>query len=283
MSVLSRHARRGFVAAALAAGLVSLAGCAAGASSEPAETAAAGVPAITEGKLTVATGEPAFSPWVLDDDPASGKGFESAVIYAVADELGFAQEDVVWVRSTFDSAIAPGAKDWDLNIQQFSANEDRAKAVDFSSPYYVTAQAVITTGASKAAGVSSIADLKTLVVGAMTGTTSHTIAEKELGTQIQAFNNNTDATQALTSGQIDALVVDLPTAFYITAAELEDGKIVGQFADTSGGDNLAIVLPKDSSLTADVTAALDTLRDNGELQKITDEWLSSEVAVPVLK
>lgn len=276
MSALSRHARRGLVAAGIAAGLIALSACSAGTTTDA-------VQPVTEGKLTVATGEPAYSPWVIDNDPSSGKGFESAVIYAVADELGYAKDDVVWVRSTFDSAIAPGAKDWDLNIQQFSANDERKKAVDFSSPYYTTAQAVLTTGASKAANVASIADLKALTVGAMTGTTSYTIAAKELGIEIQAFNDNADATQALKSGQIDALVVDLPTAFYISGAELDDGKIVGQFGDTEGGDNLAIVLPKGSSLTEKVTKALDTLREDGTLAEITDEWLSSEVAVPVLK
>lgn len=277
MSALSRHVRRGLVAAGIAAGLVALSACSAGTAAD------AQVQPVTEDKLTVATGEPAYSPWVIDNAPETGNGFESAVIYAVAAEMGYDKADVVWVRSTFDSAIAPGPKDWDLNIQQFSANDERKKAVDFSSPYYTTAQAVLTTGDSKAAGITSIDELKPLTVGAMTGTTSYSVASEALGTTIQAFNDNTDATQALKSGQIDALVVDLPTAFYISGADLDNGKIVGQFADTEGGDQLSIVLPKNSSLTAKVTTALDALRDSGELAKITDEWLSSEVAVPVLK
>lgn len=277
MSSLSRRIRSGLTVAGVFAGLIALSACAGGASTESESGT------VTEGKLTIATGEPAYEPWVLGNDPASGKGFESAVAYAVAHELGYDRGDVVWVRSTFDSAIAPGPKDWDLNIQQFSANDDRRKAVDFSSPYYVAAQAIVAEKESPAAKATTLDALKKVKLGTMTGTTSYTVADKALGTDIQLFNNLTDATQALINGQIDGLVADLPTAFYISGAELEDGVVVGQFADTTGGDELSIVLPKGSALTSKVTAAVDALRENGTLAEITTEWLSSEVDVPVFE
>ncbi|MDF2491865.1 MAG: amino acid transporter substrate-binding protein, partial [Microbacterium sp.] len=214
----------------------------------------------------------------------SGEGFEAAVAYAVAEQLGFAEEDVVWVRSTFDSAIAPGQKDWDLNIQQFSVTEEREKAVDFSSPYYTTTQAVVTTSASPAAGATSVAELSDYTVGVMSATTSYTVAEQQLGADaLSVYNSNDDAVAALQSGQVDAIVVDLPTAFYLAGAVLDDGTVVGQFADSSeGGDELAFVLPKDSELTDAVTEAVDALREDGTLAELEQEWLSDAVDVPVL-
>ncbi|RPE74329.1 MULTISPECIES: ABC transporter substrate-binding protein [unclassified Frondihabitans] len=238
---------------------------------------------VTVGKLTIATGQPAYSPWIDDNKPESGKGFESAVAYAVADELGYKKSDVVWTRSTFDSAIAPGAKDWDLNIQQFSITAQREKAVDFSPVYYTTTQAVVTTSKSAAAGVTDIAGLKGLKVGVATGTTSLTVAKDELGTTPQVFNSNDDAVLALKSGQIDAVVTDLPTAFYMSSAQLDDGKIIGQFADDGNGDKFGIVLPKGSALTNKVKTAVDTLKSDGTLEALTKKWLSTEVDVPILK
>lgn len=273
-------------AVAVAAGLTLLLGAcaspAAGPAAEPGDEAAA---YVTEGKLTIGTGEPAYYPWVIDDDPESGEGFEAAVGYAVAEQLGFDREDVVWVRTTFDEAIAPGAKDFDINLQQFSITEERAENVDFSSPYYETTQVVITTGASAAAGASSIADLKDLLVGAQTGTTSLATIEEQIDPTAgaQVFNTNDDAKLALESGQIDAMVVDLPTAFYLTGVELTDGIIVGQLPDgDSAGDEFGLVLAKDSPLTADVTAAVDALRDDGTLQELADTWLADAADAPVL-
>ena len=239
---------------------------------------------VTPGKLTIATGEPAYSPWVENNDPASGKGFEAAVAYAVAGKLGFANADVVWVRSTFDAAVAPGAKDWDFNLQQFSITEERRKAVDFSSPYYTTAQAVVTLKGSPVAGATTVAELKGALLGAQTGTTSHRMLTETVAptTAPSVFNNSQDTVQALKGGQVDAIVVDLPTALYLVAAELDDGVVVGQFADTSGGDQFGLVLPKGSPLTAAVTGAVDALRADGTLDSLTKTWLSETVNVPVL-
>ena len=242
---------------------------------------------VTDGKLTIGTGEPAYYPWVIDDAPESGEGFEAAIGYAVAEELGFAAEDVVWVRTTFDEAIAPGPKNFDFNLQQFSITDERKQNVDFSSPYYETTQVVITTEASKAAGASSIADLKDLLIGAQTGTTSFDAIESQIQPTAgaQVFNTNDDAKLALESGTVDAIVVDLPTAFYLTGVELTGGLIIGQLpqADGKTGDEFGLVLPKDSPLTADVTAAVDALRDSGKLQAIADEWLADAANAPVLQ
>ena len=239
---------------------------------------------VTPGKLTIATGEPAYSPWVENNDPASGKGFEAAVAYAVAGKLGFANADVVWVRSTFDAAVAPGAKDWDFNLQQFSITEERRNAVDFSSPYYTTAQAVVTLKGSPVSGATTVAELKGALLGAQTGTTSHRMLTETVAptTAPSVFNNSQDTVQALKGGQVDAIVVDLPTALYLVAAELDDGVVVGQFADTSGGDQFGLVLPKGSPLTAAVTGAVDALRADGTLDSLTKTWLSETVNVPVL-
>lgn len=281
-------ARRSAVAVLGAAALLALSACsgtpAPAASSTGSASAAAGpasLKTVTAGKLTVATGQPAYSPWVEDDEPESGKGFESAVTYAVAKQLGYAAGDVVWVRSSFDSAVTPGAKPWDLNIQQFSITADRKKAVDFSSPYYTTTQAVVTSKGSKADGVSTLAGLKALKIGVATGTTSYTVVNEEVG-QPAVYNSVDDAVQALKTKQVDAVVTDLPGAFYIAGAQLDDGVVSGQFASTAGGDEFAFVLPKGSALTKPVSSAVDAITSSGELKGITDKWLSSEVDVPVL-
>ena len=241
---------------------------------------------VTEGKLTIATGEPAFEPWVVDDSPESGQGFEAAVAYAVAEKLGFATEDVVWVRTGFDEVIAPGPKTFDFNIQQFSITTDRAEVVDFSSPYYETAQVVITAEGSAAAGAASIADLAGLRIGAATGTTSFEAVEQIIAPTAgaQVFNTNADAVLALQSGTIDAIVVDLPTAFYLTGVEIDGGLIIGQLPKLDGknGDDLGLLLPKGSPLTARVSAAVDELRADGTLDALATEWLTNAADVPVL-
>ena len=278
------HRLSAVIAVAVAASLaVTLAGCQ---SPAPAATDDGASGYVTDGKLTIGTGEPAYYPWVIDDAPESGEGFESAIAYAVAEQLGFDKSDVVWVRTTFDEAIAPGPKDFDFNLQQFSITEERAANIDFSSAYYETTQVVITTDSSAAAGAKSIADLKPLLIGAQVGTTSFDAIEQQIAPDqgAQAFNTNDDAKLALESGQVDAIVVDLPTAFYLTGVELDGGLIVGQLPKPDGksGDEFGLVLAKDSPLTADVTAAVDALRDDGTLQSIADEWLADAADAPVL-
>lgn len=282
---MSRSPRLAALVAAGAAAVLALTACAGGSTGSSEEAGgSAGVGPVTEGKLTIATGEFAYEPWVLNDAPESGEGFEAAVAYAVAEELGYAPEDVEWVRTSFDLAIAPGPKDFDLNIQQFSVTEERAKVVDFSSPYYETTQAVVAATGTPAADATSIAELKDVVIGVQTGTTSLKAVEELIApsTDVQVYNSNDDAVAALQNGLIDALVVDLPTAFYVRDAQLEgDGVIVGQL-DAAAGDEFAFVLPKGSTLTVEVSAAVDTLRENGTLEKLVTEWLANQGA-PFLK
>jgi polar amino acid transport system substrate-binding protein len=277
--LMARPRLRAAVIAAVAATALLLAGCAGGSG-----TSASGY--VTDGKLTVATGDPAYFPYVIDDKPQSGQGFESAVVYAIADQLKIAKEDVVWKRSTFEQGIAPGPKDWDFDIQQYSISDKREKNVDFSSAYYSTPQAVITIKGSKAEGVTDVAGLKGLAVGAAAGSTSFTAVEQTIAPTggPQVFNSNDDAVLALKNKQIDALVVDLPTAFYLTGAELKNGVLVGQLPATDGvSDDWGVVLTKGSKLTAKVSKAIDALKDSGELQKIQDKWLGADAGAPVLK
>lgn len=249
-------------------------------------TTAAALDTVTAGKLTIATSEPAYEPWMVDDDPTNGKGYETAVAYAVADELGFAKSDVVWVRQTFEQIIAPGTKAFDLAINQVSITDERKASVDFSSSYYDTAQAVVTVKGSKAAGATTVADLKGVRIGAMVGTTSLTDAQQQIAptSDVQVFNDNDQLTQALTAGLVDAIVLDLPTALYVANAELKDGVLVGQLANSSdGGDAFGFVLDKGSPLTPAVTAAVDALRADGTLAALQTQWLTEAAGAPVLR
>jgi polar amino acid transport system substrate-binding protein len=276
MATSKKSLWRGFAATAAVLLATTLAACSSG--SIAGDT-------ITEGKLTIGTGNPAYSPWVLEDTPESGEGFESAVAYAVAEKLGFAKEDVIWVRTTFDEAIAPGAKNFDFNLQQYSITEERKANIDFSTPYYETSQVIVTTSSSPAAAATSIADLKNYLIGAATGTTSfNAIRDVIQPTQdALAFNSNDDAKAALTNGQVDAIVLDLPTALYASCCELDGGVIIGQLPTADKGDQFGLVLDKGSKLTAAVSKALDELRADGTLAEIEAKWLTADAGVPVLE
>lgn len=240
----------------------------------------------TAGKLTIATDEPAYEPWFQDDDPTNGKGFESAVAYAVAEQLGYGKDAVVWQRVPFNKAFAPGEKTFDFDINQVSVSDERKKAVDFSSGYYDVRQAVIALKGSKAAKAKSVADLRGVRLGAQVGTTSLDYIDDVVRPERDAavYAKNDQAKSALRNGQVDAIVTDLPTAFYITAAEVTDAEIVGQFENQdSTQERFGLVLDKGSALTACVTDAVDTLRENGTLAKLEQRWLSDAVDAPVLK
>ncbi len=273
---------RTLAVAATAALAIGLAGCEVkgGDAGKPSEY-------VTDGVLTIGTGQPAYYPWVIDDAPETGEGFEAAVAYAVAKELGFSADEVVWVRTTFDEAIAPGPKNFDFNLQQFSITPEREQNVNFSSPYYETTQVVITTAASAAASATTIDELKAFLIGAQTGTTSLAAIEQVIAPAAgaQVFNTNDDAKLALESGTVDAIVVDLPTAFYLTGVELTDGIIIGQLPALSGarGDQFGLVLPKDSPLTVRVSNAVDKLKRDGVLAEIAEEWLADAAEAPVLE
>ncbi|MFE5584398.1 ABC transporter substrate-binding protein [Kitasatospora sp. NPDC056531] len=239
----------------------------------------------TAAKLTVGTDKPAYDPWFSEDKPENGKGFESAVAYAVADKLGYPKDKVSWVVAPFGKATAPGAKDFDFDINQVSISDERKQAVDFSSGYYDVRQAVIALKNSKAANAKSIADLKGAKLGAQVGTTSLDTITNTIkpNSQPAVFDSNDLAKAALKNGQVEALVVDLPTAFYITGAEVPEAQVVGQFETASQAEQFGLVLDKGSKLTACVSQAVDALRADGTLAELEKQWLSDAVSAPVLK
>jgi polar amino acid transport system substrate-binding protein len=282
-------------AALLLAAVAGVSACApeeSGSDATPAATTSGGTLAcdpaslrtLTAGKLTIGTDQPAYEPWFSDDKPENGEGFESAVAYAVATQLGYTRENVVWTRVRFDSAIAPGPKAFDIDINQFSITEERRKAVDFSSPYYLVRQTIVAKNSSPIAGATSLAALRDAKLGAQVGTTSYQAINELIkpSRQAQVFNTNDDAKQALENGTIDGLVVDLPTAFYMTAAELTDAKIVGQMPQVGVPEQFGIVLDQGSPLTGCVTRAVDALRTDGTLTDLEKQWLAQVAGAPEL-
>jgi polar amino acid transport system substrate-binding protein len=243
----------------------------------------ADLPLKTDGTLTVATGEPAFEPWMVDDDPANGEGYESAVVYAVADNLGLEEGDVEWVRTGFDEAVAPGPKDFDFNIQQYSITPDRDEVVDFSTGYYEVEQALVALEGSSVIGAESIADLEDAKLGAAIGTTSLDYIEEVIqpSTEAAVYNDNAGAKAAIEAGQIDGLVFDLPTAYFITAVEIEDASIVGVLPRTGADpEELGMLFEDGSALTDCVNQALADLTDSGDLAALEEEWLSQGGDIP---
>jgi polar amino acid transport system substrate-binding protein len=244
------------------------------------------LPTRTAGTLTVATDEPVYPPWYIDDDPTSGRGFESAVAYAIADQLGYPRDKVTWTRVPFNAAVQPGPKTFDLNLTEFSITDERRQAVDFSAPYYDVKQAVVTVTSGRFAGATSIDGLKNARLGAQVGTTSYESIASQIAPAIQpaVFNTNDDAKLALTNGQVDAIVVDLPTAFYMTSAELTDGKIVGQLPAAPGTpEQFGAILDKGSPLTECVSDAVERLRAAGTLDQLEQQWLASAGSAPELR
>ena len=247
--------------------------------------AAGGLDTLTPGKLTIGTDNPAYPPWFKANKPSNGQGFESAVAYHVAERLGYPAAMVTWTQVPFNNAIAPGPKAYDFDINQFSITDERKQAVDFSSPYYLVRQTVITTKGSKVDGATTIAALKDAKLGAQVGTTSLQAINEVIKPTVQAqvFNNNDDAKRALQNGTVDGLVVDLPTAFYMTGAELEDGVIVGQLPQVGVPEQFGLVLDKNSPLTECVSEAVDQLRQDGTLAVLEKTWLAGTNGAPELQ
>ena len=271
--------------------------------SEMPSAAAAGcdladLPVVEEGTLTVATGEPVFEPWMVDDEPENGEGYESALVYALAEELGFGEDDVTWVRTGFDAAIAPGDKPYDFNIQQYSITPDRDEVVDFSDGYYEVEQALVAAEDSPVAGATSVADLRSARLGAAIGTTSLDYAEAVIQPeqQVQVFDDNAAAKAAFDAGQVDGLVFDLPTAYYVTAVEIPDAAIVGVLPRegavggseatgseaAGGGEELGMLFEEGSELVPCVNEALAALVDDGTLAELEEQWLSQAGDIPTL-
>ncbi len=241
---------------------------------------------LGEGKLVIATGTPAFSPWVENDAPESGEGFEAAVAYAVANEMGFANENISWVRTSFDEAIQPGAKNFDFNLQQYSITDERKQTVSFSDPYYSTNQAIVGFADSPAANATTLAEIQGLKFGVQSGTTSLEFVNSVIKptTDTYVYDDNAAAKAALEAKQIDAIVVDLPTAFYISAVEIEGSKVIGQFPAGEGiaADQLGLVFDLNNPLVDCANTALQAIKDSGALAAIQQTWLSDKVSAPVI-
>src|SRR5215213_5222200 len=239
---------------------------------------------VNSGQLTVGTDKPAFPPYFEDNDPTNGKGFESAVAYGVAKNLGFAEGDVKWTVVPFNSSYAPGPKNFDFDINQISITPAREKVVDFSDPYYVAPQAVVVGKGSDLADASSLGDLKDASIGVQIGTTSLDAVRDVIkpSNEPKVFNDSNDVVTALKQNQVDAIVTDLPTGFYITAAQVPGSKIIGQF-NAPGGDSFGLLLEKDSKLTPCVNKALGKLESSGELKQITDRWMGEAAGAPELR
>ncbi len=259
-------------------------------------TLSANCPTVTSGQLTIGTDNPAYPPWYAGgtksskwkiNDPSTGKGYESAVAYAIAKKLGYAKSQVSWTYVPFNRSFAPGKKSFDFDINQISYTPARAKVVDFSTSYYNVNQAIVVNKGTKIASVRSIKGLQPFKLGAQLGTTSYTFIKSRIkpSQQPSVFPSNAGAVLALKNKQIDGLVVDLPTAFYVTAVQVPNSKILGQFENPAGTstDRFGVVLAKGNPLTSCVNTAIKSLRANGTLKKLQLLWLAKATGAPILK
>jgi polar amino acid transport system substrate-binding protein len=251
---------------------------------------------VNEGQLTIGTDNPAFPPWFEGgtpegseweiNDPATGEGFESAVAYAVAERLGFSDDEVRWTVVPFNNSFRPGEKDFDFDINQISVTEERDRAVDFSDSYYEVNQALVALEGTEIANAKSLADLKGHQLGAQVGTTSLGYIEDNIQPEQEprVYDTSNDVVAALNGKQIDGIVVDLPTAFYLVGAEeVKNGVVVGQFPSQEGGEHFGMLFEEGNPLRDCVNAALAELKADGTLAEIQQEWLSEKTSAPVLE
>lgn len=257
------------------------------ATSAMAQTSCAAGKTLKDGVLTIATGEPAYFPWVIDNKPETGKGFEAAVAMELASRLGYPADKVTWVRTTFDQAIQPGPKDFDFNLQQYSITDDRAKVIDFSTAYYKPAQAVLTRKAVVDAGAKpTVTSLKTLHWGAVEGTTQPALIKKlvDPSQSLLMYNDVADSVEAIKAGQIDAVLMDLPSALYTAAVVLPDGVVLGQFGGSSDeSQGIGLVFEKGNKLRDCANEALAAMQADGKLGAIEAEWLQTATGAPLIK
>jgi polar amino acid transport system substrate-binding protein len=234
---------------------------------------------VTPGTLTVGTDQPAYPPWVLKNDPASGKGYEAAVAYDIADRLGFSQDEVEWVTVPFNKSYAPGPKDFDFDINQISVTPEREQVVTFSHGYYVVSQALIVYDGTPIASATSVSDLKDYKFGAQIGTTSLQFINDVIQPtqQSSVFDSTSDALTALKNGQIDGTVLDLPTASYSAG---KDQSVVGQFEST--GEHFGLLFEKGNPLVTCVNTALDDMRAGGVLDDLQTKYLADYLDVPTI-
>jgi polar amino acid transport system substrate-binding protein len=296
------HVRRAFLAATLVA-LVAVVAAGCGSTKKTTATATNGstttscskndLNLVKAGQLTVGTDNPAFPPWYGGtpkspwkvSDPRSGEGYESAVAYAVAKQLGFKKNEVDWIVVPFNTSFAPGTKNFDFDINQISFTPARAKVVDFSDSYYDVNQSVVVNKGTQIAKVTTVAGLAPYELGAQLGTTSYEFIKNDIkpSKQPSVFPTNAGAVQALKNKQIDGLVVDLPTAFYVTAVQVPNSKVLGQFPAKPGGEHFGMVFQKGNSLVTCVNKALSKLRSDGTLKQLQEQWLAKATGAPTLK
>ena len=237
---------------------------------------------VDDGVLTIGTDEPAFPPWFdFDGGPSTGTGFESAVAYAVADELGFTEEEVTWVVVPFLNAFAPGEKDFDFDINQVSISDERDEAVDFSDGYYDVNQALVGFSDSEIASATTIDELKTFRLGAQVGTTSLDFITDVIQPETEplVYDTNADAKAAFDAGQLDGLILDLPTAYFVSATEIEGSTVVAQFPAAGDSEQFGMVFEEGNPLRDCVNEALA----NVDLEAIQQEWLSDVVEAPIIE
>jgi polar amino acid transport system substrate-binding protein len=279
--------------AALAAGCGSTKKSSSGGTGTTASCAKGDLNLVSAGTLTIGTDNPAFPPWYGGtahkpwqvSDPRSGQGYESAVAYAVAKQLGFAKDEVTWKHVPFNNSFAPGPKSFDFDINQISFTPERAKQVSFSDSYYDVNQSVVVNKGTPIASVTTKAGLKPYELGAQLGTTSYEFIQDEIkpSKKPSVFPQNAGAVQALKNKQIDGLVVDLPTAFYVTAVQVPSSKVLGQFPAEPGGEHFGMVFEKGNSLVRCVNSALTKLRSGGTLAQLQQKWLAKATGAPTLK
>ncbi len=239
---------------------------------------------FADGRLTVGTGEVVYEPWMAEDDPTNGMGYESAFVYALADRMGFEADSVDWVRTTFDEAISPAEKDYDFNLQQYSITAEREEIVDFSHPYYVSQRTVMAMSGSPADGATTFADLADVTWAATAGTSDLDYIENVIGADnVAVFNTQADTLAAMMAGQADATTVNLPTAYYLTAVEIPDAVIAGILPDDgSGADQLGLLFTADNPLVSCVNVAIDAMTDDGTLDSLATEWLAAAGSIPTI-
>jgi len=285
----ARPTRRALLATASALAMVAALAACAQEESEPTpaatgtDDACADITTVTDGTLTVATSNPAFPPYVIKNDPTNGKGFESATAYAVAEQMGFSEDQVEWTFAPFNKLFAPGDKDFDFAINQVSITPQREQAVTFSDPYYQAANAALTLKDSAFADATTLAELQDAKIGVQSATTAQTQVEAQIQpTQsVAVFPNSSNATQALKNGQIDIFVTDLPTTLYLAAVEVP-GVVIGQLPGDEVADSWGLVLQQNNPLVACVNQAIRYLQDSEELLDITEQWMTDYSDAPVL-
>jgi polar amino acid transport system substrate-binding protein len=238
---------------------------------------------VTPGFLTVGTSDPVYPPWMLNNDPASGEGFESALVYALAEELGFARDQVRWVALTFEQIIAPGDKPFDFAINQVSVTAPRAEVVGFSRVYYQPDKAVIALPDSPVVGATRFADLRGARWGATLGTTDLMYLETVLGiTDAAVYDDQAGVFQAMQAGQIDATVAALPTALYATAVQIPEAAIVAILPADANDQGHGLVFAHGSPLIAWIDAALGRLIERGTVEALKTRYLIADPDLPII-